>query len=202
MAEISEWPGNAVHELRRASYQNRRVLSGELTDPVVFGDRPLWTVTLDWGIRPVAEAEKIASQISKDAQVSSTWNLYKSGRHGRGNPLTSTWGVQVNTYSYDDQTITFKGAARSKPGDLIQLGRWVIQVVTVAGAVVTFSNLPEALDGLTNTARNALVFGYDRSDKTNPLSITARVLDAQAATVEKIDAKASRVLPITIVEVA
>ena len=60
MAEISEWPGNAVHELRRASYQNRRVLSGELTDPVVFGDRPLWTVTLDWGIRPTEEAEKIA----------------------------------------------------------------------------------------------------------------------------------------------
>ena len=199
---VEDWPQGATHELRRTVYQQRRIYSGDLTEPVVFGDRPLWNATLDWGYQSKAKAEDIAGRIAEVAHVESDWRLYLDGDHRQGNALTSTWGVQVESYDADAGTITFKGAAQSSRGHLFQVGRYVLRVLKVAGAVVTVENFPEAIDGLSASARNALVFGWDRDNLVNPLMIKARVLDGQSPAVEKISNNVSRVLPVTIVEVA
>ena len=199
---VTDWPKNSTIELRRTLFQAERIYSGGLSDPVVFGDRPLWRATFDWELQPTEKARKIQAQIASVAKVESVWNLFESGKHNRAPvPVTSTWGVQVSAYDKSSGEITFNGNVLSEAGDYLQVGRYVLQISAVSGRVVTVENFPEAIDKLSSSARNALTFGYDRDDLTNPLQIRAQVLDALPPPVERINSRVSRVFPITIVEV-
>ena len=199
---VTDWPQRATHELRRTLYQSRRVYSGDLTDPVVFGDRPLWNATLDWGYQPTAKAEKIVAQIGEVAEGESNWLLFKSGEYKGKAMVDSTWATLVSSYDADAGTITLKAAPVYVPGELLQVGRYVLRITKKVGAVVTVENFPEAIDSMNAATRNALVFGYSRPNANMGLSIKARVLDARSPSLEKVDAEVSIVRPITIVEVA
>ncbi len=207
---VPDWPQNSTMEPRRTLYQSRRVYGGSLTDPVTFGDRPLWNGTLDWGINEVAVIERIVAQIEEVALVSADWGLYlESKRDVNREAVLGTWGGLVSAYSYGvagKGTITFRDntiTSFAKVGDLMQVDRYVLKFTDVVGNMVRVANLPERIKGLSNTQRNAMHVRFNNDKRLVPLYIQARILDAKAPAIEYHKGGiTARAHPITIVEEA
>ena len=213
---ITIYPQNAVHELRRTVYQAERYYSNDLTEAVTFGTRPLWKVSLDWGLQSPDVADRIVGEIAEVATIDSEWKLFIPIYPGV-TPLFENSKV----YHFIDPTMFTSDSFRYyalglteklgqlKSGQVVQIGKWALRVTVnkainddgtfkSATPIAKVQNMPKALLSMSSTQRRELDVKYGRGEYT----IMANVEGGNPPAVERLSSEVSRVLPIVISEVA
>ena len=210
-------PKNLTHELRRTVYQAERFYTKDLTEPVTFGTRPLWRVSIDWGMQHPNIADMIVAQIADVAAKTSTWNLYLSSVYPDKTEILPTTDVSTLVSSFTSDKITLKNPStlsQVDPGEVFQVNMianqiersWVLRVTKKTEKSIGdelfyelfVENMPKSLASMVYPFPSTMNVSYS----TKSLTIQARVEGGNPPAVERLERDLSRVLPVIISEVA